>query len=73
MWAQVERDLEKMMAAKIYTGLLHDAVYRKFLSFAGFGPSFFPTDLKNVSPRLAGTSSLQVWHACRRNWQSPRS
>jgi hypothetical protein len=51
MWAQVQHDLEKMMAAKIYAGLLHDAVYRKFLSFAGFGPSF-PTDLKNVSPAL---------------------
>jgi len=51
MWNQVENDLERMLSAKIYPGLLTDAVYRKFLTFAGFGPSF-PPDLKSVSPTL---------------------
>jgi hypothetical protein len=51
MWAQVEVDLERFLTARIYSGLLTDAVYRKFLSFAGFGPAF-PTDLKSVAPAL---------------------
>ena len=51
MWNQVETDLARMLAAKIYPGLLTDAVYRKFLTFAGFGPAF-PQDLKSVSPAL---------------------
>ena len=49
VWSQVENDLEKLIAAKIYPGLLTDGVYRKFLTFAGFGPAF-PRDLKSVSP-----------------------
>jgi hypothetical protein len=40
-----------MLSARIYPGLLTDAVYRKFLTFAGFGPAF-PSDLKSLSPAL---------------------
>jgi len=51
MWAQIENDLQKILAAKIYPGLLTDSVYRKFLVFAGFGPAF-PADLKSAPPAL---------------------
>ncbi|HXB72164.1 MAG TPA: hypothetical protein VNY05_28260 [Candidatus Acidoferrales bacterium] len=51
MWAQVETDLQKLFAAKIYSGLLTDAVYRKFLTLAGFGPQF-PRDLKSAAPSV---------------------
>lgn len=41
MWAQVEKDLQQLLAAKIYNVLLlHDAVYRSFLMLAGMGPNF---------------------------------
>lgn len=39
MWSQVQTDLERMLAAKIYPLLLSDAVYRHFLMFAGLGPN----------------------------------
>jgi hypothetical protein len=35
MWSQVQADLESLLAAKIYPGLLEDAVYRAFLVSAG--------------------------------------
>jgi hypothetical protein len=35
MWSQVQADLEKMLAAKIYSALIEDAVYRAFLVSAG--------------------------------------
>jgi hypothetical protein len=51
MWSQVEKDLEKMLAAKIYRVLLtQDAVYRSFLMSAGLGPNF-PSD-DQIPPRL---------------------
>ena len=37
MWSQVQTDLERLLAAKIYPLLLGDAVYRHFLMFAGLG------------------------------------
>jgi hypothetical protein len=40
MWADVKRDLELLLVAKIYRVLLHDAVYRHFLTLAGLGPNF---------------------------------
>jgi hypothetical protein len=60
MWPQVETDLEKMLAARIYPGLLTDAVYRKFLTFAGFGPSF-PRDLNSLQrENLAKAARMQA-------------
>jgi hypothetical protein len=35
MWSQVQADLAKLLAARIYPALLEDAVYRSFLVFAG--------------------------------------
>ena len=37
MWSQVQTDLERLLAAKVYPLLLGDAVYRHFLMFAGLG------------------------------------
>jgi hypothetical protein len=39
MWSQVQADLERLLAAKVYPLLLSDAVYRHFLMFAGLGPN----------------------------------
>jgi hypothetical protein len=39
MWSQVQTDLERLLAAKVYPLLLSDAVYRHFLMFAGLGPN----------------------------------
>jgi hypothetical protein len=39
MWSQVQTDLERMLAARVYPLLLSDAVYRHFLMFAGLGPN----------------------------------
>ena len=39
MWSQVQSDLERLLAAKVYPLLLSDAVYRHFLMFAGLGPN----------------------------------
>lgn len=36
MWSQVQHDLENLLAAKIYSCLVEDAVYRAFLVSAGF-------------------------------------
>lgn len=52
MWSQVEVDLEKMLAAKIYPALLEDPVYRAFLVFAGIklsalGDYSVPASLRN--------------------------
>jgi hypothetical protein len=35
MWSQVQADLEKLIAARVYPALLEDAVYRAFLVSAG--------------------------------------
>jgi hypothetical protein len=39
MWSQVQIDLERLLATKVYSLLLNDAVYRHFLMFAGLGPN----------------------------------
>jgi hypothetical protein len=39
MWSQVQTDLERLLAAKVYPLLLSDALYRHFLMFAGLGPN----------------------------------
>lgn len=39
MWSQVQNDLERLLAAKVYPLLLSDAIYRHFLMFAGLGPN----------------------------------
>jgi len=39
MWSQVQTDLERLLAAKVYPLLLSDAVYRHFLMFAGLEPN----------------------------------
>jgi len=46
MWSQVQVDLERILADKIYPVLLTDAVYRHFLAVAGIQPSS-----TSISPR----------------------
>src|SRR5208282_2854983 len=51
MWPEVQRDLELLLIAKIYRVLLlHDPVYRSFLTLAGLGPNF-PKD-NQIPPNL---------------------